>query len=77
VLGYNPEETSSEVIGDIWTPFRTIYCQLREAVAAHITEGIEPQLGILKHPKGAFNWEPTSNQHIISEVELAEEMGVQ
>lgn len=67
-LGFN----SSQPASDSTAPHRTIYLQLRTAVAEHLMSNKEPKLGLTVKPTGAFDWQPVQMDHV-REVELADD----
>ncbi|KAL4755600.1 uncharacterized protein BDW70DRAFT_165334 [Aspergillus foveolatus] len=68
-LNFDPENPPKHAGGDVFTPYRTTYFDLRARISAHITQGNEPELGLSSRPVGGFNWEPANNQNI-SQVEI-------
>ncbi|KAL3475663.1 hypothetical protein BJX99DRAFT_271041 [Aspergillus californicus] len=57
-LGFNPQNPPDNAGGDVFTPFITIYIDLRTRIKAHIDKGSAPNLSLSTRPTGAFSWEP-------------------
>jgi hypothetical protein len=51
----NPPDHSG---GDVFSPHRTIYLELRARINSHIDQELEPILSLSTRPREGFNWQP-------------------
>lgn len=57
-LGFDPKNPPNHSNNDRFSPYRTIFIELRQRIITHIQEGLQPTLGLSVRPTGGFNWQP-------------------
>ena len=59
-MAFDPENPPSIISDEWYTPFHTVYLQLRGVISDHLTSGADPVLRLSSAPLGALDWNPVS-----------------
>jgi hypothetical protein len=70
-IGFDPESPPPIPDEDRLSPHRTIYLQLREIIFVHMQQQLEPVLALSEKPLGGFDWQPSSIDESIEQMDLA------
>jgi hypothetical protein len=72
-MNFDPENPSPIPDEDRLSPHRTIYLQLRQRIELHILQQTDPILALSEKPVGAFDWQPSSANAPLEQMDLIDD----
>ena len=69
-MGFDSENPPPIPDEDRLSPHRTVYLQLRERIFVHVRQQLEPVLALSEKLYGGFNWQPSSIDISVQQIDV-------